>query len=342
MRLVDWPWALGALVGVGMVVWWRNRRQVRGGSLRFSDITAAKQAASVGVRQRNRVLTGLRGLAVLLAVGAVGRPQAEKAVDEIVTEGIDIMLAIDVSGSMETVDSRLKDQEIKNRVDVAKEVIEKFVKGLKNDRVGLVVFAAESFTQCPLTLDYGVLLNFLKQVEPGMKVNGQPRIDANRTAIGLALATCVNRLKDSKAKSKVIILLTDGRNNAGEVDPPTAAKVAKALGVRVYSIGTGSKEGMVLVSDPLFGERWVPAPHQDLDERTLKEIAEITGGKYYRATDPEALTQVYQAIWQLEKTRFPVKEYQRYRELFPYLLLPALGILLLEMGLANTVFRKVP
>lgn len=342
MRLVDWPWALGMLTVVGMVVWWRNRRPRQGGSLRFSDVTAAKQAASVGVQRRNRVLTGLRGLAVLLAVGAMGRPQAEKAVDEIVTEGIDIMLAIDVSGSMETVDSRPKGQEIKNRVDVAKEVIETFVRGLKNDRVGLVVFAAESFTQCPLTLDYGVLLNFLKQVEPGMKVNGQPRIDANRTAIGMGLATCVNRLKDSKAKSKVIILLTDGRNNAGEVDPSTAAKAAKALGVRVYGIGTGSKEGMVLVSDPLFGERWVPAPDQDLDERTLKEIAEITGGKYYRATDPEALTQVYQAIWQLEKTRFPVKEYQRYRELFPYLLLPALGILLLEMGLANTVYRKVP
>lgn len=336
MRFADGIWALVMAAGWLLLMGIRRARRIPEGSLRFSDVGAVKRLASPGVRRRQFTLRLLRNTALLLAIAGVGRPQAEKRFDEIITEGIDIMLALDVSSSMMTPDFKPK-----NRLDVAKEAAAQFVQGLKNDRVGLVVYAAESFTQCPLTLDYGMVLNFLEQVDILMNVNRRPRM-ADGTALGSAIANAVNRLRDSDSKSKVVILLTDGINNRG-LDPPTVARAARALGIRVYCIGVGKERpGMLPLDDPLFGRFFLPQAEAGLDEKALQEIADIAGGKYYRVTDPEALTKVYQEIWKLEKSRFPVKEYQKYKELFPYFLIPAALLLLLEIGIGNTIYRKIP
>jgi Ca-activated chloride channel family protein len=197
----------------------------------------------------------------------------------------------------------------------------------------MVVFGEEAFTQCPLTLDYGVLLNFLDQVEIGMA--------GDSTAIGSALGTCVKRLKDLKSKSKVVILLTDGRNNAGRVSPETAAEIAKTFNIKTYTIGVGKEGEAPFLVDTIFGKKYV-YQRVDLDEETLKGIAEITGGTYFKATNTRALEEIYDQIDKLEKTKVEVKEYMEYQELFHWFLLSGLACILLEMVLANTRFRKIP
>ena len=209
---------------------------------------------------------------------------------------------------------RAEDFKPRNRLQAAKQVIRDFIKNRKNDRLGLVVFASQSYTQCPLTLDYGVLLEFLNQVKIGMIEDG--------TAIGMAIANCVNRLRESAAKSKVIILLTDGENNAGEIDPITAAKAAAAMKVKIYTIGAGRRGGAPIpFYHPLFGKMYYKNPDGSLyltkiDEETLKQIAQLTGGKYYRATNTEKLREIYEEIGQLEKTKIKTKEYMSYDEKF--------------------------
>jgi Ca-activated chloride channel family protein len=235
---------------------------------------------------------------------------------------------------------RAEDFKPQNRIDAAKQVIKKFIKGRKNDRLGLVVFASQSFTQCPLTLDYGALLNFLDQVHIGMIEDG--------TAIGMGLVNCVNRLKDSKAKSKVVILLTDGVNNRGKIDPITAARIAEAMDIKVYTIGVGKEGGAPIPIDhPIFGKIYARNPDGSLimtqiDEETLKTIANITGGRYFRATNERKLAQIYEDIGKMEKTKIKVKEYMKYKELFGYFLFPATLLLLAEVVLSNTRFRKIP
>ena len=221
-----------------------------------------------------------------------------------------------------------------NRLVVAKQEAAKFIAGRENDRIGLVVFARKAYTQCPLTLDYQVLIKLLADVQIGMIADG--------TAIGMGLATSVNRLRDSDAKSKVIILVTDGSNNAGNIDPITAAELAKAFGIKVYTICIG-RGGMVPfpVNDPLFGKRYVQA-NVEIDEMTLKRIADITGGLFFRSRDPQSLTQIYERINQLEKTEIKVREYRSYEELFYWFLWPGLLLLLLEVLASRTVFLKVP
>jgi len=269
-------------------------------------------------------------MVIILLIIAFARPQSGTKEEKIITEGIDIVLAMDISSSMLAEDLARH----KNRLDVTKEVAAHFIKERTNDRIGMVVFSAKSFTQCPLTMDYGILLKFLKEIHVGMIDDG--------TAIGMGLANSVNRLQTSKAKSKVVILLTDGRNNRGELDPVTAAQIAKALKIRVYTIGAGKRgEALYPIDDPFLGKRYVPMK-VDIDEDVLKKIANITGGKYYRATDKTSLEKIYQEIGELEKTKIEVKEFTRYRELFVTFLAVALGILLLESVLANTRFRKIP
>jgi len=197
----------------------------------------------------------------------------------------------------------------------------------------MVVFGEEAFTQCPLTLDYGVLLSFLDQVEIGMA--------GDSTAIGSALGTCVKRLKELKSKSKVIILLTDGRNNAGSVSPETAAEIAKTFTIKTYTIGVGTEGEVPFLVDTIFGKKYV-YQRVDLDEDTLEEIARITGGKYFKATDTKALEEIYDQIDTLEKTKVEVKEYMEYEELFGWFLFPGLACTLLEIILAHTRFRKIP
>jgi Ca-activated chloride channel family protein len=264
-----------------------------------------------------------------LLIIALSRPQSGRKETEILTEGIDIILTLDISGSM-----KAEDFKPKNRLHVSKEVIKEFIKGRENDRIGLVIFAAHAYTQCPLTLDYGVLLSFLDQIDIGLIEDG--------TAIGTAIATAVNRLKESEAESKVIILLTDGVNNTGKIDPLTAAEIAKTVNIKVYTIGAGIRgHALYPVEDPIFGKRYVKVP-TEIDEMTLTEIARKTGGTYFRATDPEGLKEIYSHISEMETTRVETKDYMKYNELFAWFLFPGIALLSLEIVLSNTRFRKLP
>jgi Ca-activated chloride channel family protein len=221
-----------------------------------------------------------------------------------------------------------------NRLYVAKEEMKKFVNRRVNDRIGLVVFARYSYTQCPVTTDYGVLLNFIDRVDFGIVEDG--------TAIGMAIANSVNRLRESPAKSKVIVLLTDGDNNAGEIDPLTAANLAAAFDIKIYTIGAGKPgNAMFPYQDPIFGKRYVYQPTK-IDEKTLKEIAERTGGQFFRARSGEELEQIYESIDSLEKTEIEIESHVQYKELFQYFAYFGLLFLVLEMVLANSYFRKLP
>ncbi len=321
--------ALGLLVVAAMLWFAVRRRRVKSATIKYSDIRIVKRAARTS-RQRYRfLLTGLRVAAIVLLVVAFARPRSGTEKKEISSEGIDIMIALDVSSSMQAEDFKPN-----NRLYVAKEEIKKFINNRVNDRIGLVVFARNSFTQCPLTVDYGVLLNFVDQVDFGLIEDG--------TAIGMAIANGVNRLRDSDAKSKIMILLTDGDNNAGEIDPLTAANLATAFNIKIYTIAAGKPgNAMYPVDDPIFGKRYVYRP-TNVDEKTLKEIAERTGGEYFRARSSDELEQIYSIIDKLEKSKVKVSTHIQYRELFSYFTYAGLALLVLEMILGNTYFRKLP
>lgn len=306
-----------------------KKRRYHSASIKYSDLKIVKRSVRTGRQKLRFILPVLRILALVLFVVAFARPQAGTENREVSSEGIDIMLALDVSGSM-----KAEDFKPHNRLYVAKEEIKKFVQKRTSDRIGLVIFSQSSFTQCPLTLDYGILLNFLDQVKFGMIKDG--------TAIGMALANCVNRLRESPSKSKVIILLTDGVNNAGQIDPLTAATIAKTMNVKIYTIGAGKPgNAMYPVDDPIFGKRYIYMPNE-IDEETLQQIAQKTGGKYFRARSEKELEDIYSEIDGMEKTEIKVSEYVQYRELFSMFVMFGLGLLVLEMFLSQTIFRKIP
>ncbi len=307
-----------------------TRFRFRFASLRFSDFRLLKGVRSSRGLKKLRILKILRAAALLFFITALARPQSGTTHQEILSEGIDIMLAIDISGSM-----RAEDFQPDNRLEVVKRVVSDFINGRMHDRIGMVVFAADSFTQCPLTHDYGILEEFLQHVEIGM-------VNEDQTAIGMALANCINRLRDSEADSKIIILLTDGVNNAGKIDPLHAARLAETMDVKIYSIGVGSRgTAMVPVSDPIFGKRMVPM-QVEIDEKTLKEISDLTGGAYFRATDPKKLEEIYDIIDEMEKTEIKTQEYTEYSELFYWFILAGLPFLVLEIFLSQTRLRKLP
>ncbi|MCI0495870.1 VWA domain-containing protein [candidate division KSB1 bacterium] len=313
-----------------LVLWYIQNNKKAGGTLRFSNIGVIKNISRTPSRRYRHILFLFRLIAISLLIIGFARPQSGTKEEKIITEGIDIILAMDISSSMLAEDLA----QHRNRLDVTKEVATEFIKQRTNDRIGMVVFSGKSFTQCPLTLDYGIVLNFLKEIQIGMIEDG--------TAIGMAIANCVNRLRTSKAKSKVVILLTDGRNNRGELDPLTAAQIAKTMHVRIYTIGAGKRgEAMYPIDDPFLGKRYVPM-RVDIDDESLTKIASITGGRYFRATDKTSLEKIYQEIGELEKTKIEVKEFTRYEELFINFLALAFGVLMLEIILANTRFRRIP
>ncbi len=276
-----------------------------------------------------RLLPILRFIVLTLFITALARPVQPLAEKDFETQGIDIVIALDISGSM-----LAEDFKPENRLFVAKEEAKKFINGRQNDRIGLVIFAKKAFSQCPLTLDYKILNHLVDEVQIGMIDDG--------TAIGMGLATAVNRLKSSTAKSKVVILLTDGDNNAGNIDPVTAAELAKTFGIKVYTIGVG-RGGLVdfPVMDPLFGKRYVQV-QMDVDEFTLKRVADITEGQFFRARDTESLHQIYTTIDKMEKTEVKVHLYKSYNELFKFFLIPAVLLLFLELALSRTILLKVP
>jgi Ca-activated chloride channel family protein len=325
------PWYLLALVIVPVMVFrYLKDSGINSGKLKYSDIRLLRNLGQTVKQRLRHLLFLLRVLAIILFIIALARPQSSSKEEKITTEGVDIVLAMDVSSSM-----LAEDFKPNNRLQAAKIVAEEFIKGRINDRIGMVVFAGESFTQCPLTLDYGVLLTLLKEV----KIADQ---NWDGTAIGMGIANAVNRLRDSKAKSKIIILLTDGVNNKGQIDPITAARIAQALKIKIYTIGAGTEgTAMYPVDDPVFGRRYVPMEVK-IDEKVLKEIARITGGKYYRATNTKKLREIYKEIGEMEKTKIEVNEYTRYTELFVWFLSIGLLLLLAEVVLRNTYFRTIP
>jgi len=271
----------------------------------------------------------IRVLVLVLVVLAIARPQTGQSEYTTHTEGVDILLVLDTSGSMQAQDFKPN-----NRLHVAKEVVKEFVGKREHDRIGLVIFAAQAMTQCPLTLDYPVLTSLIDEVDIGMLEDG--------TAIGVALATAVNRLKNSEAESRVVVLLTDGQNNTGTIDPTTAAKVAAAMGIKVYTIGVGTKgRAPMPVNDPIFGTRMISV-EVNLDEEMLTKIAELTEGQYFRATDRDELFEIYDRIDDLEKTRVESETFVNYTDRFRWLLLPALGLFIIELAFGQTLLRELP
>jgi len=318
-------WLLLALPAAGAYLWWR-RRQMKV-ELQFSSLLPFQRIEPTLRERLQHLPLGLRMFALAVFIVAMARPQSVSSKQNITTEGIDIVLLLDMSGSM------LAEDFTPNRLEAAKQVASEFIDGRANDRIGLVVFAAESFTQCPLTTDYPVLKNLLRNIKKGMV--------GDRTAIGLAIANGVNRVKESKAKSKVMILLTDGVNNSGEIDPITAARIAATFGVRIYTVGVGGQGQAPYPVETPFGIRRQLIP-VELDEKALMAIAEMTGGNYYRATDNRTLRAIYKEIDRLEKTKIEMTAYRRYTDLFPIWVLFGLALALAEAVMRHSVLRTNP
>jgi len=311
-----------------MAAWyfWRGRKGTAPLSLSgFENLDESMGSVRVWLRH---VLAILRVAAVILMVVVLARPQSSNQWEQVTTEGIDIVMCMDVSGSMRAMDFK------PNRLEASKNVGIEFVNARQNDRFGLVVFAGESFTQCPMTTDRAVVINFMKEIDFGVIEDG--------TAIGMGLATAVNRIKESKAKSKVIILLTDGVNNRGDVGPVTAAELASGFGIRVYTVGVGTHGNAPIPLQDMFGRTVTQNMPVEIDEEVLKNIASTTDGAYFRATNNNKLREIYQEIDQLEKTRLDVKLFSKKKEEYFPFLLAALLILLSEVFLRYTLFRTIP
>jgi Ca-activated chloride channel family protein len=321
------PWFLLLLpLLLALALWRRRSRTDLWPSIGFSTVGWLPQRA----RDRTRpLLYVLYGGALLLVTLALARPQQGYRENELSGRGVDIVLALDVSTSM-----RAEDFQPDNRLYVAKQVAQNFIEQRPFDRIGLVIFAGTAVTQCPLTLNHGVLDDLLQRVDFGMVEDG--------TAIGMGLSTALNRLRTSRAKSRIVILLTDGDNNRGAIDPATAAEMARALGVRVYTIGVGTSGiAPFPVDDPVFGRRYDQVQVR-IDEPTLRHIAERTGGRYFRARDTEALRGIYRQIDQMEKSDLTSAAYSEWRDRGPDLALAALALLAIASALSLTVWQRVP
>ncbi len=325
------PWA-GLLAGLALLLllWLLHRNRDRRSTLIYSGTAPFRHAPrGLAVRLRNLPMA-LRVAGLALLVVAFARPQTGHHEEEVLTEGIGIVLTVDISGSMRTEDFRPR-----NRLEVAKDVVGRFVRGRRHDLIGLVVFAANAYTRCPLTLDYEVLLDLLDHVEIAPS-------EEDGTAIGMGLATAVSRLKDARAKSRIIILLTDGRNNKGQIDPITGAGLAQALDIKVYTIGVGTEgPAPYPIDDPIMGKRYINVS-ADIDEDALQEIARATGGQYFRATDARSLKAIFNRIDEMERTEIRVRGYTRHTERFPLFLHPGALLLAVELLVAGTVLRRIP
>ena len=316
-------WLLLAAPALGAWSWWRLRHE---GGLRYSDVGPARLAPVSWTVRLRWGPAALRMGALALGVLALARPQTQAVTTTKAAEGIDIMLVLDASSSMQADDFQ------PTRFEAAREAADAFVKGRVSDRVGLIVFAAEAYTQVPLTLDYSFLRRMLGEVEIGAVEDG--------TAVGTALATAVNRLKNSSAESKVAILLTDGRNNRGQIDPRTAAEVAQTLGVRVYAIGVGSTDGTTSQPEPTPREQG--SKTKGVDAEMLRAVSTSTGGRYFSATTQDALETIYAEIDTMEAAPVDERTYTDRTEQYPWFVGGALGLVLLEVGLATTLFRRFP
>ena len=321
------------LIPLLLIGLWYEYKKREGTSFRFSSLVLMQQIGNTWRARWSFLPWALRVLVLVLLLIALAGPRKMIAQSKLTSEGIDIVLALDVSGSMSAEDYIVNGQRI-SRLDIIKSTVVNFIKQRHDDRLGLIVFGSQAYTVCPLTTDHDWLLQNLKQIRIG--------VIEDATAIGSGIATSLLRLKNSKAKSRIIVLLTDGVNNSGKIDPLTAAKTAQAMGIKVYTIGAGTTGIVPFPVVDEFGNKHYEEAQFDLDEDTLKKIASMTGGEYFRAADTESLRNIYAEIDKLEKTKIEDKGYKQYDPLFGPFVLGALAVLLLELILTNTVFLKIP
>lgn len=323
-----YPIFLYFLAVIPLIGWWYWKKEnTISPDLAFSSLKIFAGLKPSRKEKLRHLPAILRLLALAFLLIAAARPQSFSSGENIYTEGIDIVMVLDISGSM------LAEDFTPNRLEAAKTVIDDFVAGRTTDKIGLVIFASESFTQCPLTVDYPVLRNLLKDIKSGVLVDG--------TAIGVAIANGVNRVKDSKAKSKVMILLTDGMNNVPEMDPLTAAQIAQTFGIRIYTIGVGTMGQAPYPYDTPFGKRYQMIP-AEIDENLLRQIAQTTGGNYFRATSNKKLNDIYNEIDKLEKTRVEVTSYRHASELYFMWALIGFMLLLSEVVISKIYLKRIP
>jgi Ca-activated chloride channel family protein len=325
----EWFWLLALLP---FVILWRGRRGPVA-AVEYSSVGLAREVSRSTKSRIGQWLWLLPIVASALMIVALARPQRGHSRTEVTANGIDIVLGLDVSGSMQALDFQIEGQRL-NRIAIVKSVVAKFIDERPNDRIGLIAFAGAPYLVSPLTLDHDWLQQNLERVNIGTGDDG--------TAIGSAIAASVNRLRTTKAKSKVVILLTDGMNNTGKISPLSAAEAAKALGVKIYTIGVGARGKAPIPVKDEAGNMHLIMAKVDVDEKTLEQVANLTGGKFYRATDTDSLQQIYEQINRLETTAQTVEKFERYEELYPFALYPSLAILGFGFVLQQTRFRRLP
>ncbi len=326
------PWVLSLLLLIPLLAWLKGKFGGTPGII-FSSTQTLR---SIGVRRRSRagdLLTALSLAAFAAFVIAESRPQLGKTITRTQASGVDIMLCIDVSGSMLAEDFSIGTHRAA-RLEAVKKVAQQFIEERPNDRIGIIAFAGRPYLVSPLTLDHDWLIKNLERVQIGLVEDG--------TAIGSALATSENRLKDREAKTKLIVLLTDGDNNAGKVMPVTAAEAAKALGIRIYTIGAGTRGMAPFPVTTAFGQTMYQNMPVVIDEDTLKKIASMTNGEYFRATDTRSLQEIFGEIDKLEKTKIEVEKFAQYRDLFPWFLVAGISLLGIEILASQTIWRRLP
>ncbi|MCK4700306.1 MAG: VWA domain-containing protein [Bacteroidales bacterium] len=309
------------------ITWYVLKNKSNRASMKISALDGFLNVPNTFKHYLHHIIFGFRVLSVALLIIALARPQSFDKWEDISTEGIDIVMSLDISSSMLARDFK------PDRLEASKELATEFISGRSDDRLGLVVFSGESFTQCPLTTDHAVVINMMRDIQTGIIEDG--------TAIGMGLATAINRLKDSKAKSKVIILMTDGVNNMGEIAPVTAAEIAQSFNIRVYTIGVGSRGMAPYPVQTPYGRQYRNM-EVEIDEEVLKDIAEITNGKYFRATDNDQLKQIYQEIDKLEKSKIDVKEFRKKSEEYLLFVIIAGVLLFIEVLVRNTLLKGLP
>lgn len=331
------PYLLFLLLLVPVLAWLKGRRS-RQSAFLYSSVQLVKGIVGITRSSAGSILPKLRWLSLILFIVALAQPRFVHSEAQVKASGVDIVVALDLSGSMASEDDGfVLNGKQATRFIIAKDTLQKFIAKRPNDRLGLVVFATQAYVAVPPTLDHDFLLQNLERMELGV-------INGNQTAIGSALTSSLNRLRDLKSKSKIVILITDGQNNAGKVPPLTAADAAEALAVKVYTIGVGTRgeARMAVGKNPFTGQTMYQRMPVDVDEDTLTAIAKKTGGKYYRADSTTTLQNIYADIDKLEKTEAEVKKFTYYDELYAWFILPGIFILLLEMILSQTVWRKLP
>jgi Ca-activated chloride channel family protein len=315
---------------------WLKGKQGKPPAFVYSSVQLVRGILNVTRTRSGAFLAALRWLILALLIIALAQPRLTKSETRVTASGVDIVVALDMSGSMASEDFEVGRERL-SRLAMAKEVLKKFIEKRPNDRIGIVAFATQAYIASPLTLDHEFLLQNLARLELGT-------IDNNRTAIGSALSTAINRLRELKSKSKIVILMTDGQNNAGKVAPLTVAEAAQTLGVKVYTIGVGTRgeAPMPAGRNPYTGKTVYRMMPVDIDEDTLQKIAQMTGGKYYRADNSQKFQAIYAEIDKLERTEAEVKKFAHHDELFAWVITPGLGLLLLEVLLRHTIWRRLP